>query len=428
MQNPMLRSVFRVLIFSALIGNAALSIVRAISNSVASTGGIDFHAYWRGGLLFRQQIDPWNGTMDSVAVDVPVTHLIGSHTEVVPVPPFGYVERLGITAPLELVVMGLTWFSWDVAKVVWLAFNLVAWGVAPYLVVRLGRQYGIHLSTSGAWIVGLLFWGMLASRVVIGNGQSTIIVVSLMLGAMLLGESSSRRNRIAGGLLLGFALSKPTIALAALPILGLRRRFDVIVIGLSVQLLGVIAAAAISRSNPFSILHGYLRVLQHHGGIDNVMNVAQSPLTLNQSRIGLTLVAIGTLTILVLLRHSLIGRIQETTGNGKYDFDLFALIAIWSLLATYHWFYDAVLVIPVLVIGVAWLEKRPWPPEDSTGWFGSALVAICLAIPLIPGNILTPILPSYWSINWEVVLTASYTVVLLVLIVFISLRLRHFYA
>jgi len=366
--------------------------------------------------------------MDSVAVDVPVTHLIGSHTEVVPVPPFGYVERLGITAPLELVVMGLTWFSWDVAKVVWLAFNLVAWGVAPYLVVRLGRQYGIHLSTSGAWIVGLLFWGMLASRVVIGNGQSTIIVVSLMLGAMLLGESSSRRNRIAGGLLLGFALSKPTIALAALPILGLRRRFDVIVIGLSVQLLGVIAAAAISRSNPFSILHGYLRVLQHHGGIDNVMNVAQSPLTLNQSRIGLTLVAIGTLTILVLLRHSLIGRIQETTGNGKYDFDLFALIAIWSLLATYHWFYDAVLVIPVLVIGVAWLEKRPWPPEDSTGWFGSALVAICLAIPLIPGNILTPILPSYWSRNWEVVLTASYTVVLLVLIVFISLRLRHFYA
>jgi hypothetical protein len=58
-------------------------------------------------------------------------------------------------------------------------------------------------------VICFAFYGFVGTRVSVGTGQTTLFVFALMLGALL----TMSKNWFASGIMLGFALSKYSVAL-----------------------------------------------------------------------------------------------------------------------------------------------------------------------------------------------------------------------
>ncbi len=404
-----------------IVGYAIVSIVDAVMTALKYGGSIDFHSYWVGALLLTQYVEPWGGTLDLHPVAVPISHLIGPDTHEVPVPPFGPLTPLGLTAPLAIVITAFTAVSWDIAKTVWLGLNLVSLITVPVLIIRIAARYGFLVRAIDAWVIGVLLAAMAFTRLAIGHGQSTLILLWLSLIAIVLGDSSSRWQRVFGGVLLGIALSKPTVLVAASVFLLLRRRFDVIVIASAVQLIGLMIVAWMSSETPVTIVSQYWRMLRVHSNTENQMNLAQSPILYGMDRLGTLSVIAGTALVIYALRHQLTIRMhQRPDQNNSFDFTLYALLSAFMLLVTYHWTYDAVHSLPIFVVALVWLRNLMTQPISiSISWRLGVTVA-CVMVPLLPGNVLTP----YLFPQWTEVQIALHTIVLLTLMVFLIVQLR----
>jgi hypothetical protein len=168
---------------------AIFSISRIVTNTVGITQtedvGYDLHPYWYSGHFIRQGVNPYFAFLNGLEPALPIAYMDGS---IVESPPVAQPE-LGLTpantAPMLLLLSVLSWLSWPVAKTVWLFTNLVLMLALPWLTMCfLPDRHQWPLSAR--WLLALLFYGWLGSRAAVTSGQTTLLVLTLSMGALLL--------------------------------------------------------------------------------------------------------------------------------------------------------------------------------------------------------------------------------------------------
>lgn len=283
------------------------------------------------------------------------------------------LPTLAALAPLGLL-------SWDAARLVWLVVNLAAcgvlvWAVAEWLSVKDPRL---------RWMAALLLviaWGPVATALSLGQ-LSLFVVACICAGLVLL----QRQHAIAAGVLIGLAcVVKPQLGLGFLLLILLMRAWRasavsgaVIVAIAAFSFLRVYAVHGIS----FSYLPGSVSEGLAEGGImDASLNgplrhqmVDLNPLLhlfLMPSAVGLAaFVVVGLLAIAALARLFKLGlpehRLLAASG-----------VSLLLLMPIYHRYYDAVLLLPLIVLVINRLLARP---RDKTLW----IVALSITPLLFP--------------------------------------------
>jgi hypothetical protein len=352
-------------------------------------GQIDFHSYWYAGHFIWQSDDPYSRSLALAEPTLPVTYWDGVTQA------SGSIRRQelsaipGITAPLMLVAAMFSRFSWPVAVKAWTALNLgmllvIAWSCSTYFSHRLRSRRGLLLL--------LLLLSFISTREAIETGQSTIIV----LGLVLLSVALVDRNEILGGILLGVALSKFTLTFPAVLVLLYRRRFLAVFVSAVVQIAGAELLAWIGHTSFFDVIRAYVSIATTHMGLPG-MHLAQGLLAGHQvlqagfAVIGLIAIAV---VVIELLRHD--------DGSGRQaatKFRAFALLTalmLFDLLVVYHRRYDFTAGIMLFALAVFSINL-----SLEQLWITSARERNALLL-VLGGIALVWILPLYWVLGEQV--------------------------
>lgn len=181
---------------------ALVSLGRAVQFTFLSDlGGIDFHSYWYSGLFVRQGRDSCTAYFEHAAPQAPV-HFLGGTADTARDLRRNLPRLPANTAPLLLTLSLFSWLPWQTARLVWFVVNLLLAGLLPLLVIR-GLAPPPPLPRTAVMVTCLLFYALKSTRGALGPGQTTLIVFTLMVLALVVW----RRSWLAAGLLLGLALS-----------------------------------------------------------------------------------------------------------------------------------------------------------------------------------------------------------------------------
>jgi hypothetical protein len=277
------------------------------------------------------------------------------------------------TAPLLVMLTPLASFSWPDAKTIWLVCNLALLVILPWLVLRL-LPAEWTLTWQERWLVVLVFMSMKGPREAIASGQTSLLVFGLMLLALLL-----RGRWWAGGLLLGLALSKYSLALPVFIYLCMERRFRLVATAVAVQVIGLGVVSLLGDSSfadTFGVYRAIFLLHAPQGGI-HWATVLPAPAPLP-----------SVITILLSLATAgVLGWwwMQPRLGD-KHLLLVNAALAIWTLLVAYHRNYDTFLVILFFAYVMGILTVRVLTPRQALGMSLFTLGAI--AVMCLPGDIM----------------------------------------
>lgn len=375
----------------ALLYSATVSIY-ILAATFNERGATDFHSYWYAGHFVRQGRDPYQAYFQKDEPEGPIAYADGMVIRTLPVAQANLAILPANTAPLVLLLSLFAYFSWPVAKGLWLVLNLFLALKVLQLVLTLTPFPGIRLETTTQILIGLSFYNLSATRIAVENGQTTLLVFFLMLMALVFTNKSS----LASGIFLGLALSKYSLALPVFLFLLYRRRFSTLVVALLLQVAGLLCLSALTKSPPTQIMWEYVRVLlvhsEKHGvhlaSLFPVANIYTMPIAL-----------IGTLAVFWLVGGWLSDRQRlRTLPRNVVDLHLFAILALWTLLVAYHALYDTVIALFFVV-----LVSRGLRAPDLWGLSGfakNALIAflgVSMVVMTVPGKIVDIIVPGYNS-------------------------------
>ncbi len=393
---------------------AVVSLARAALHTAGPRGGEDFHVYWYDAHFLLERIDPYTAFLE------------GREPE-----PHEYLDRPGPpsspsllpgefpapvqTAPLLFLAVPFARFSWPLAKWLFFGLNLAAALIAPWVVLRaLPVGPGRWLR----WALALAFLGMNATRTTLSIGQTGVLVLALMGGAWVLAE---RRPTLAGTLL-GLALSKYSLAVAAAGHMLLERRWRVLVTALVVQGAAFLALALWVGRSPLVLGDEYLAMLPLVGRVEGIQLTAllpDHPWMALAAAVGLTALVYGALG-LWQARLSRAGLPPEEMRLAELQ--ALAALSLWALLVAYHRAYDVLLAWPAvaalaygLVIAGAWRlhgALRALLALFLSGW-GLLLVAPAggLTRGLLPAG-----LAALWTARYLQAVTGALALSLLVIL------------
>ncbi len=381
-------------------------------------GGIDFHSYWYAGLFVRQQTDPFAAYLSGKEPDLAIK-FIGGDNET-PVPPRGgpLATTPANTTPIVLLLTIFSWLPWPVAKSTWYIFNLLLVLILPWLAIRwLPRSN--NLSIFAVTLFFLAFYALKGTRAALGTGQTTLLVLTLMLLCLLTWE----RSWLLAGLFLGVALSKYSIALPLLLYALYRRKFKVVAVALLVQLLSLALLSALTGSGPLAILQSNYKIMQIH---TNLPGIYLAELFDHGSAMRLIApVAMSALMLayLVWTTNRQPRPARSAAGESFRDRHLMAAFALWTLLVAYHRPYDGVLVIFFMAIVLyGFSEADSWRLRPSQrrglGWF----VVFAMVMLIVPYEQIGEFLPVTLGDN-VLVFFAKGVVVMLVAMLVVALWL-----
>jgi hypothetical protein len=395
----------------ALIGLAVyalLTTLGAVAGTRTPGGAIDFHSYWYYGHFVRQGHDPYAAFFAGAAPDLPVAYLDGPVATRLPIAQPGLVAAPVNTAPLVCLLSVFAWFSWPVAKSLWLACNLALMTLAPWLVVRL---VPIPLRATQQALIALVFWALLGTRSALVNGQTSLLVLVLMLAALWL---AGRHDWLAG-LLLGLALSKYSVALPGLLVLALARRWRVLLIALGVQVASVLGLALVTGSAPLDIVGAYAWMFGYHAGMSGIHLASLFP---KDSPFAGLAVALGSALVWgVLARWWFVRRGDLGAGHGAPDataqLHLLAVVALWTLLVAYHRAYDTVLFVCFVALAVyALAQPERWGLSRRSSVVLAAFLVLVIAALSAPGEAASLALPGALVEAWKRLLAGAMTLAL----------------
>jgi hypothetical protein len=212
---------------------------------------------------------------------------------------------------------------------------LLAWRAAPGQRPLARRQLLLLL---------LAFFALSATRNTLGNGQTSLLVLALMLLALLL----PRRQWLLAGVVTGLALGKYALALPLLLYFLFKGRWRLLLVAMLVQ----VGTLLLLPGPPVATLQAYVTVVRRQFPAGGVHLLALYPG-------GLWLVVFGSLLLWAVLivwwwrRRPHVGRVVL----GEWHW--LAAVSLWTLLVAYHGNYDAVvLIIPAVTLlsarGVPW--------------------------------------------------------------------------
>lgn len=377
---------------------ALFSFSRTVSKMVdPAFGGLDLHSIWHSGHALRQHEDPFRFALDRRAPDLPIHYVDGAVTTEPPVAQPGLPTLPSNTAPIYLPLAASAFLSWPVARWIGFATNIALMVLIPALVIRL-FPYGERFNATDKLLIFLLFFTLTGTRVTAWIGQTTFLVFALMLGSLLLRE----RHPLWSGVLLGFALSKYSLAIAVVLFLiweWRRRNWLVLGVAALVQVVGVLILSWMSKVSPWAILADYVDIFK-------VFLNAQHGLRLGTLFPNSTFFAIAVPFVLTICVFGLLvwlPRKRTWQGDARElaSYEAFTVLVLWSLLVAYHGIYDYSTTIIVAPLSLLLLNlPGVWQMGKSQRNTALALIVVGFAVLIMPGTIVEVVLPPDLAEAW----------------------------
>jgi hypothetical protein len=314
------------------------------------------------------------------------------------------------TAPMLLLLSVLSWLSWPVAKTVWLFTNLVLMLGLPWLTMYfLPDRHQWPLSAR--WLLALLFYGWLGSRAAVTSGQTTLLVLTLCMGALLL----PRRHWLTAGLILGLGLSKYSLALPFLLLLLYQRQIRLILVAISVQFTGTVAISMLQGATFLETVQAYISILQLH--------LSQPGIHLRSFLAGQDFIIIwGLLLVTVLTWGSIMLWLWRADAkfSGRLTLQplarlhFLAILSIWTLLASYHRVYDNTIIILfwALIFDMFYRPEQYSLSIQEKLFLLFSLIGSSFLL-YLPGYGIRSILPNIATVSWVQVTDSFHTLTLL---------------
>lgn len=288
--------------------------------------------------------------------------------------------------------------------------------MAPWVVLRgLPAEPGRWLR----WALALVFLGMNATRTTLSIGQTGVLVLALMGGAWVLAE---RRPTLAG-VLLGLALSKYSLAVAAAGYLLLERRWRTLMVALLVQGAAFLALALWVGQSPLVLAAEYLAMLPMVGRVEGIQLTAllpDLPWMALAVAVGLTALVFGALG-LWQVRLPRAGLPPQEVRLAELQ--ALAALSLWALLVAYHRAYDVVLAwlaAAALAFGLA--MGGTWRLHRALrALLGAFLAGFTLLLLAPAGGLTRGLLPEamagLWTARYLQAVTVSLALALLVMLI-----------
>jgi hypothetical protein len=270
------------------------------------------------------------------------------------------------TLPL---VAPVSWLSWERAKQLWLAINVIAFAASLACVARSNL---IPNPAVGIVLIALfLCFSPVHSG--IAKGQPSVFCISLLVCAFYLPRY--RRSDLFSGLLLGLSCCiKPNIGLPYVAFCCWRRQWRTVAVSIAVvSLVSILAVTSLQAFSPgwYGTLLGNLRSAGAPGGsMDPTIADRISYLLVNfQAILGFFTVNQGLCNALTWT--SLGGLAIWVFRVARPDTDhwlVLALVSLLFLVGTYHRYYD----VQLLMLGtnaVLQIRRTQWQP-----WLWATLV------------------------------------------------------
>jgi uncharacterized protein (TIGR03382 family) len=297
-----------------------------------------------------------------------------------------------------LLLSPLAWLPWEQAKVVWLACNLALILTIPWLTLRLlPPAWGLSRPLQG--LVALAFYAMKGPRESAASGQTSLLVVALMLLALLL----RRRHWVWAGVALGLALGKYSLALPTAIYFVLTRAWRSLAVAAAIQVAGVLLVSLPGGMDVGATLAAQWGMIARHAaqpGVHFTYALRAAPWLAQAAVVGITLLVAWALW------HN--RRVIERPGDALA---VHALLMPWLLLVTYHRNYDTLAVILWLVwalaAAAAWQLPHGQVRNVAVGWL------LALGVMALPGEIVRPFLNDAQADLFLIWVDRAATVVLL---------------
>jgi len=240
----------------------------------------------------------------------------------------------------------------------------------PRWVIRSFPQYRL-LTTGDRWLIHLAFYALVATRVAVWVGQTTLVVFALILATISLRPKSWPL----AGLCLGLALSKYSLALPLFLwlVMQLRRREWLIAgTGLLVQAAGLLAIAVQSGETPLRIASDYVAIFRDVADLTEGVGVQLASLAPAHwaSIVSVVVATLAGFTALAAyLRRQMThqGADDQLSSAGHpsssialADYHLWVILVLWTLLAAYHGIYDNLVAIVLLPLGLCAIRHAQW--------------------------------------------------------------------
>ena len=333
--------------------------------------GVDFHAYWYAGHFVRQGInsfaailndpspsywnpqilgsgDPQQESESASLLILPIYYLDGHVASVRPVAQM-MIATPAVTAPLNLLMGLLSWFSWPTARLTWMILNLIFAITIPWLALRLlPEDFELHLLDKLIFVfVFYSFYGLRQSVVV---GQQTLISLFLLILALL-----SRKNWLVSGILLGIGISKYSVGLPVFLYFLTQKQYRSLLTSLTVQAVGLIVLLPLKMGSLLDTIMAYLKVFSVNYLQEGVHLSARFPA---DSRLPLILIILilgaGIYFLSRLVRPSVLSIDVDYIGLHQLN-----LITLVVFLTTYHRVHDAPFIIFYLLLIICILFGYP---------------------------------------------------------------------
>lgn len=383
-------------------------------------GSRDFHQFWYAGHFILQGRDPYEAFFAGEPPALPVTYVDGVTVTQYPVAQADLEITPSNTPMMLLLLSPFAYFSWGVAKWLFLAVNLVLMLVTGWLVIRHFPFRGIRLAPIDEVLIFLVYFDLSATRIAIENGQTTLLVFLLMILALMYAQ----RSWGIAGLALGIALSKYSLSLPVFLFLLYKRNFRVLLAAIAVQLLGVLDIALVTGTSPVTIvvenIQLFLRLFDQPGVHFSrwFEFLSDNPFVSLIPVLGLTLLIFVPIFFWLRNRPP-----SDPETEQVIDFHLLTILFIWTLLIAYHRLYDTLIVLFFVVLvfkGLAAPNLWNLTHKERTGLL--LFMGTIPALLILPARIVGMFVPNYYGRNSDFVTTC-----LLVLMLGFSLILFRRY-
>ena len=368
-----------------------------------SLGSRDFHQFWYAGHFIIQGRDPYEAFFAGEPPALPIAYVDGVTINRYPVAQADLEITPSNTPMMLLLLSSFSFFSWHLAKWMFVVVNLILMLVTGWLVIRHFPFRRIKLSPIDEVLIFLVYFDLSATRIAIENGQTTLLVFLLMILALLYAE----RSWGIAGLALGIALSKYSLSLPVFIFLLYKRNFKVLLAAITVQLLGVLGVTLVTGNSPFTIIFENIQLFFRLFDQPGIHLSRWFEFLSDNHFVSMIPVLVMTLFVFVPILFWLRNWTPfDSEEERVLDFHLLTILFIWTLLVAYHRLYDTLIVIFFVVLvfkGLARPNLWKLTEKERTGLL--VFMATIPALLILPARIVGRVLPNYYGKHSDFVTT-----------------------
>lgn len=282
---------------------------------------------------------------------------------------------VGVYTPFLLpVLFPIAFPSFDTLVVVWLALNVASAVLSLHFVNKL---WGERWPLKARLVLAAFFIASAPFRVTLRNGQISLIVTALLLGALL---ARKRNKNFLAGALLGISLCKYTLTLPFFLYFGCKREWKLVSAAVLVPL-------ALTEVFAWRLGLSLFQVISQYIPLASQILFSGLPGRTGTTEIKLLFLDLSggnewftSIITLVLSTAALVSMAIMFSRKPRWESAHFAALALFSLWSVYHRTYDSVMCLMAAAMLIDFLIHKRFV-AFSRFWLG----ALGLLVVSIPG-------------------------------------------